>query len=242
MGTCVEAATKDYINAAVPYDATPLIRTLRDLLRGIYAHDMDDAPFRVGVTDLAGRVFAYYPMTGTERTDLANELFESARGAGNQTEKGGDLHLLRALLQTDTSEWVTDWNRDECISRLCHFRPLCLPEILLSDLASWKARQYMLNMEHVARAPQIEYRIQFLLNVLAAEKNVAGGSYVFPRTVLEEFWDLALVRSHAGGYGECWGGDAVTDSMRQMWFGMLAATDFRRHSGLVSPLGPRELC
>jgi hypothetical protein len=236
VAPCVEAATKDYINSAVPYDATPLIKTLRYLLKGIYVYDLDDLPFRVGTTDLAGRVFAYYPMVGRERTELAKELFESA-ARGPQREKGGDLHLLRALLQTDPSEWITDWNRDECISRLCHLTAPTpsLPEIILSDLSGWKARQYMLGLEHMNRAPQIEYRIQFLLNVLAAEKNAEGGGYVFPRKVLEEFWNMALVRQMEGGYGELWGGDAVTDSMRQTWFGMLASTDFRRHSGLVNP-------
>jgi len=230
---CVDAATKEYVNSEEIYDATTLVRTLRDLLRGIYAHDLDDAPFRAGVTDLAVRVFVYHPMNGVDRLELADELFESAR-TGNLEERGGDLHLLRALLQTDTTtEWVVDWNRDECISRLCHVSPSpCLPEVLLSDLSSWKDRQYVLGMELANRSPQIEYRIQFLLNVLAADRKVEGG-YVFPRKVLDEFWDKALTRREPGGYADWWGGDAVTDSMRQIWFGMLALTDFRRHSGLV---------
>jgi hypothetical protein len=211
----------------------PVINTCQFLQREIFANDIEDQNLRSGVTDLLLRLFPYFPTTGEEREQLADKFFRNAV-KGPLDQRGGDLQMLRAMLSTDTSEIVTGWKRDECISNLCFMSP-SLPEVILGELATWKIHQYMSGFEHAQRTPQIELRVQFLVHVLSADKN-AGGGYQFPRKVLEGFWSTALLRSQEGGSEQqYWGGDGVTESIRVVLFHILAALDFRRHSGLVFP-------
>jgi hypothetical protein len=225
---------KERVKSGSPgFDFMPVINTCQFLQRKIFANDIEDQNLRSGVTDLLLRLFPYFPTTGEEREQLADKFFGNAV-KGPVDQRGGDLQMLCALLTTDTSEIVTAWKRDECISNLCFMSP-SLPEVILGELAAWKIRQYMSGFEHVQRTQQIELRVQFLVHVLSADKN-AGGGYQFPRKILEGFWSTALLRSQEGGSEQqYWGGDGVTESIRVVLFHILAALDFRRHSGLVFP-------
>ena len=230
LSTVVDG-TKDRIKSGFPVlDLMPLIYTCQFLQREIFANDIEDMDFQTGVTDLLVRLFPYYPTKGEERERLANVLFQNATN-GPMNQRGGDLQLLRALLCTETSEVVTEWKRDECISKLCLMTP-SLPEVILGELAAWKTRQYVLGFQNAQRGAQIEFRVQFLVHVLAADK-IAGGEYQFPRRVLEEFWNTALLPPEDLGMEQYWGGDGVTESIRIVFFHILANNDFRRHSALV---------
>jgi hypothetical protein len=224
--------TKDRIKTGfLGHEIMPIIETLHFLQREIFVNDIDDVQFRSGITDLLLRLFPYFPTRGEERERLASAFFENAVN-GPMNQRGGDLQLLRILLSTETSEIVTDWNRDECTSKLCLANP-SLPELILGELANWKTRQYTQGLENAQRASQIEIRVQFLVHVLSADKN-AGGEYKFPREILEAFWSTALLSPLEDVRREqYWGGDGVTESMRVVLFHILATLDFRCHSGLV---------
>ena len=215
----------------------PIVRTIQTLLRGFFVHDIEDPHFRSHLTDILLRLFPYYPCTGEERAQLAQHFFEQASG-GPMNQRCGDLTLLRALLLTDTSEFVTGWKRDEVIAHFCALRP-SLPEVILGELAGWKQRQYQLGYEGADRSGQIQFRVQFLMHILQADKNVGGG-YTFPRDVLEDFWRIALMRCGDDGSDQYWGGDGVTETMRVVLFHILAQTEFRRHSGLVWSRGEQD--
>ena len=223
--------SKDKIKTSI-MDSTAIINTVQYLMRGIAANDVDDIPFRSGISDILLRLFPFSPTTGEERNQLADNFFRNA-ATGPVNQRGGDLQMLRALFLTETSEIISGWNRENCMSRLCHLKP-SLPELILGELANWKSRQYVFGAENAQRSPLVELQIQFLIHVLAADKFV-GGDYQFPREVLEEFWSNALIRSgeDPGIEGQFWGGDGVTESLRLILFHTLSGTDFRRHSGLV---------
>jgi len=210
-----------------------IINTVQYLLRGIAANDIDDIAFRSGVSEILLRLFPSYPVTGEERNRLADILFQNA-SMGPRNQRGGDLQLLRALLLTEPTEIIPGWNRDNSMSRLCHMKP-SLPEVILGELAYWKSRQYASGTENAQRSPLVEYQVQFLIQVIAAD-NYVGGGYQFPREVLEEFWSTALIRSgeDPGMQTQFWGGDGVTESLRLILFHALSGIDFRRHSGLVT--------
>jgi len=223
--------SKDRIKTSI-MDSTAIIKTVQYLMRGIAANDIDDIPFRSGISDILLRLFPFSPTTGEERNRLADTFFRNA-ATGPANQRGGDLQLLRALLLTETTEIIPGWNRDNCMSRLCHLKP-SLPELILGELANWKSRQYEFGTENAQRSALVEFQVQFLIQVLASDKFV-GGDYQFPREVLEEFWNNTMIRSgeDPGIETQFWGGDGVTESLRLMLFHTLSGTDFRRHSGLV---------
>lgn len=223
--------SKDKIKTSA-VDNMAIINTVQYLLRGIAVNDIDDIPFRSGVSDILLRLFPSYPVTGDERNRLADIFFQNA-STGPANQRGGDLQLLRALLLTEPTEIIPGWNRDDCMSRLCHKKP-SLPEVILGELAYWKFRQYASGGENAQRSSLVEYQVQFLIQVLAADKYVGGG-YQFPRKVLEEFWSTALTRSgeDPGMETQFWGGDGVTETLRLVLFHTLSGIDFLCHSGLV---------
>jgi hypothetical protein len=218
-------------NTIVPQEEImPLINAVGALLRKAFEMDIEDPTFKQGLTDVLLRIFAYYPSDGNYRTRLV-EVFYHDITQREWSQKGGDIQLLRAILLVEPSDIVTNWNRMECMSQLCFAQP-SLPHIILGELAHWKNRQYSVpELENTQRPLQIESRLQFLIQVLAADRNVRG-SYTFPEAILEEFWNTALMR-HDEGYKQYWGGDMVTEYMRVAFFHLLANCDFRRHSGLV---------
>lgn len=219
------------IKEAIPgLDVTPIIKTMQILLQAVFANDIDDNTIAPGLTDLLLRLFPFYPTTGDERNHLADRFFQNA-SSGPINQRGGDLQILRALLLTETSEIVTGWNREECVSRLCSMTP-SLPEVILDEFTTWKVRQYQLGFEHAQRSAQVEFRVQFLLHVLNADRNV-GGTFQFSRETLEGFWNNTLMRTEEGGLDQWWGGDCVTETVRIIFFHILASVEFQSHSGLV---------
>lgn len=210
----------------------PLINTIQYLLRQTFVNDIDDMKYRSDLTEVLYKILPYFPISNVERVHLADTLFRNSSTLP-MNERGGDLQLLRTLLYKETSIIAQPWKRDEYVSKSCLMAP-SLPEVILGELAGWKTRQYISGLENAQRNNQIEFRVQFLLQVLSWDKS-AGGEYQFPREILEEFWNTALVRSEdsVGMEQQYWGGDGVTESMRVVLFHLIGQVDFRRHSGLV---------
>lgn len=232
------------------------------LLRNVFERDLDDGTFRTGLCDLMVRLFHFYPYTGEERNRLADEIYVQA-SSSSESSCGGDLFVLKALLSTEAADGITSWNREETIARLCRSSPP-LPELILAELAAWKARQRD-GLELRQRTSQVDFRMQFLTYVLAADKNaaerMAGGDsgegrhvagFVFGRATLEEFWRRGMVSVRGErepevelypssvSAPECnwWGGDGVTDTVRYMFFHFLSQQGFGRFSGVVIRLPP----
>jgi hypothetical protein len=228
-------ATKEYttsLGAPIPgWDCMPVIRTVRFLLRAISANDVDDPAFRSQLTECLYRLFPYYPTTGDQRHEIAEDCFKSA-STGPMEERLGDLQVLRTLVMADSADFVTGWKREDCVHRLCMFTP-SLPEVILEELAGWKRRQYMFGLENAERAAQIQVRVQLLMLVLGIERNPVDG-FRFPREVLEDFWNTALMRTEDGGNDQYWGGDLVTEHMRLMLFHTISTTELRRSPALVA--------
>jgi hypothetical protein len=219
-----------------------LVECFQHILRKFFERDLEDAVFRGAMYDLMVRLFHIYPYTGEERNRLAETIFIQA-STEPEFSSGGDLFVLKALLSTDTSDAITGWNREDTISRLCRASP-ALPELLLADLAGWKCRQRG-GMEVMQRVTQVDFRMQFLTYALAADRN-AGGTFVFSRQTLEEFWTRGLVRemgepredevelcAPSVGLESWWGGDGATDTVRSMFFHFFSLREFRWLSGVV---------
>jgi len=220
------------------------------LLRNFFERDLEDVVFRGAIYDLMIRLFHVYPSTGEERNRLADTIFLQA-STEPDVSRGGDLLVLKALLSTEATDAITAWNREETIARLCRASPP-LPDLILAELAGWKARQQN-GMELTQQTSQVDFRIQFLNYVLAGDKN-AGGGFVFSRETLRQFWTTGLVGSrgdlsegdvelylptNANGGGlaveNWWGGDGVTDTVRLLFFHVFSQQEFRRLSGVVNP-------
>jgi hypothetical protein len=218
-------------NSSTEWDYMPYINTLQSLLRTVFALDVEDRTFRDNCINALTKIFQYYPKNGDERTRLAEEIFKKA-ATGPVDQRGGDLLVVRALLYAESADTVTLWKREECTHRLCMQKP-SLPEVILGELATWKKQRYSLGMENVDRQGHVMVWVQFFLHILLFDRQVLGG-YVFPREVLEEFWNSALMRSGNGGNERLyWGGDSITDMMRVMFFHLLSREDLKRFSGLV---------
>jgi hypothetical protein len=215
------------------WDYTPYVKTLWNLLKTVFAIDLDDRNFREGCAMALTKIFRCYPADGAERTQLAERILGSAT-MGPMAQRGGDLFVLRALLFADAADTVTNWKREECVRRLCMFTP-SLPEVILGELAAWKKRQYSLGQEHAERGNIVPTRLHNLLYVLNYDR-IGLGDYTFPREVLEEFWTAALLRPGVNGNErQFWGGDTLTEMMRLTFFHVFARDkeDFRRYSALV---------
>jgi len=227
-----------------------LVACFQYLLRNVFERDLEDVVFQGAIYDLMIRLFHVYPSTGEERNRLADTIFLQASTEPGFS-RGGDLLVLKALLLSEAADAITAWNREETIARLCQASPP-LPDLILAELAGWKARQKN-GMELTQRTSQVDFRIQFLSYVLSADKN-AGGGFVFSRETLREFWTRGLVGSEgdpsegdvemypptsANGGGlvveNWWGGDGVTDTVRFLFFHVFSQQEFRRLSGVVYP-------
>jgi len=212
------------------WDFMPLLKAMRYMLREQFAQDVDDTLFRQSLQEYLCRIFTFYPATGVQRMQLAAEFFHNAT-VGPMESRGGDLQVLRALLLAETHSMVTNWKKEQCVQELCQSTP-SLPGLILEELAAWKKRQYDAGSENAERPAQIQFRLQFLFQVLSATQ-VAGG-FTFPRQVLEGFWNSALASSaDSAAEHVYWGGDFVTENMRLLLFHILATVDFNQHSGLV---------
>jgi len=230
----VSEAVKDHtlaVRAPIPgWDFMPVVLTIRYLLRELFAHDVDDMTFRESLMNYLTRVFGYYPPLGEHRRNLAQDFFQDAINSPMES-RAGDLQVLRGLLVTETHEMVTDWKKEECAHEFCRSNP-SLPGLILEELAAWKKRQYDCGLQNAERPGQIQFRIQYLFNVLYFTSSVGG--FVFPRHVLEGFWDSALASSEdEAAESVFWGGDYVTESIRLILFHGLSTIDINRHSGLV---------
>ena len=118
--------------------------------------------------------------------------------------------------------------------KLCSETP-SLPEVILKDLADYKERQYSLGRENSDLTINIRLRYHFLIMVLNFERT-ARGTFHFTQEVLENFWSKVLVsnRSEAQGSTErFWGGDYLTECMRECLFENFVKYDIRNHAGFV---------
>jgi hypothetical protein len=214
---------------AVPiqrWDFMPVIKTVRYLLEQLFENNFEDSPIRIQLQEVAGHVFSCYPMTGEARVELAQKLFQNASFAIKHP--GVELQILRALLLSEVNDLVKNWDGRACLAELCRCTP-SLPEVMLDEIIMWKKRQSDLGMEKVERPSQSQYRIQDLFNFLGMERQ-----FTFPETVLERFWNEALVgRVEKEIQGAYWGGDLITESLRIYWFHTFGNVDFDRHPGFV---------
>ena len=87
------------------------------------------------------------------------------------------------------------------------------------------------------RHGQVEFRMQFLLDVLMLDK-AGGGGFTFTRETLTGFWTRAMLRP-AGEKDAMvteerfWGGDAVTDNLRLAFLRAVSQRPFHVYSGFV---------
>jgi hypothetical protein len=168
--------------------------------------------------------------------NLANNFFFKA-STGRPDERGIDLLLLQTLLVTEPSEFVLGGKRDELVHKLCSGTP-SLPVVILNDLEDYKDRQYSLGRENTEVGPHIRLRYSFFMSVLHAER-VAGGDFHFTQEILENFWSKVLTSGKPGTSGldeQFWGGDYITECMRDILFEFIWKYDVRSHAGLVNLL------
>jgi hypothetical protein len=241
LNECVVDPMKQQQGVANEFEVEEgLVAAFKYILREFYERDIEDTGFRVTIYQLMARLFQRYPPTGEERTRLAETTFLQA-STGPEFSRGGDLLVLKALISAEADDTITGWSREQTMSRLCRARPP-LPDLILSELAAWKGRQQG-GLENMMRLAQVDFRIQFLLDVLTLDK-AAGGGFTFTHETLTGFWKTAMVRTAGGDDGmvvggRFWGGDLVTDSMRLAFLRTISQRPFHLYSGLVlSPFSP----
>lgn len=236
-------STRDASGAPIMgWDYMPVIKTLRYLLRGLVLSDVDDPHYRKYLFDTLARLFQNYPSTGVERIGLARQLFLKA-STGQPNERGTDLQLLQALLLTETSRAVLNANREDIVRDLCSETPP-LPEVILQDLADYKDRQYGLGRENTDLSTHIRLRISFLMSVLNANK-VGQGNFHFTGDILESFWNKVLTSGLPIEHQleeRFWGGDYITECMRDILFEFIWKYDIHNHAGLVHLLSFHADC
>jgi hypothetical protein len=232
--TVIQATLAD---GSAEWDYMAYVKTLRTLLRIPSVLESDDPNFRDGVCGHLAKLFRYHPANGADRTRLAEDILRNAT-MGPILQRGGDLLVLKSLLWAEAAETVTQWNKNECTRLLCSLTP-SLPEVLLGILTTWKKRQYSLGLENIERPGHVATWMQYLVHVLAFDK-LGSGEYQFPREILEEFWSSALLRLGGAGAGgnelQYWGGDFVTETIRNGFFAFVTREEPRTNSGLVFPL------
>ena len=226
--------TRDVSGAPIMgWDYMPAIKTLRYLLHGLVRSDVDDPHYRKYLFDILARLFQNYPSTGVERMKLANHLFLKA-STGKPPERGTDLQLLQVLLVTETSQAVLNANREDIVRELCSETPP-LAVVILQDLADYKGRQYSLGRENADMSAHIRLRFSFLMSVLNADK-VGQGNFHFGAEILEDFWNKVLTSGLPVEHQldqRFWGGDYITECMRDILFEFMWKYDIRNHAGLV---------
>jgi len=204
-----------------------IVDTIRYLYRELFKRDIEHDWVRPMLDELACKIFSFFPQ---DRLALAHDFFLKAC---ESPDNAGDLQLLRVFLMFKDPETSPDLDKSAFCVQLCFSRP-SLPEIILRDLAHWKDQQYARGLEMDPRR-EIDFRLPFLLTVLGLVGE-SGHTFKFSKELLEEFWDKVLLRKSDGeldlGF---WGGDALTESMRESFFKFLYAIKFEDHSGLVIP-------
>ena len=218
------------------WDYMPVIRTVRYLLRCLVLSDVDDSHFRKFLYDILNKLFQNYPLNGAERINLANHFFSKA-STGEPDERGTDLELLHVLLVAEPSEFVLDGKREEMVHKLCAETPP-LPVVILNDLAEYKERRYNLGRENTELSDHIRLRCDFLMSALDCEK-LSQGNFQFTQEVLEGFWSKVLSSASPASREQeerFWGGDYITECMRDILFEFLWKCDICSHAGLVNLL------
>jgi hypothetical protein len=220
---------KEYAMQA-PSDGIAIFKTIQHLMKEAYLAGIDEYGFRGSFSEIAAKLFCFYPTTAEDRHRLADMLLTSA-SSGSESQRGVDCQLLRALFQSDPSETVPDWNKEDCMTMLCQ-RVTSLPEIILDECSTWKLKQYVLGLENTDRTAQIQIRLQFLTSALVMNK----AHFSFSRELLDRLWNSALSRPSDVGPGEeqqYWGGDHITDTARLIFFHFLINPDIRLYQETV---------
>lgn len=231
LNNIVDLAREPTGGALLGWDFMPVINTIQYLLHGLIVGDIDDPHFRKFLFDILNKLFQSYPTNAIERRNLADHLFNKASNSP-PGERGTDLQLLQSLLTTEPLD--PDVKREDLVHKLCSETP-SLPEIILRDLAEYKERQYNLGRENTGSNLNVRIRYHFLMSVLNSERT-ARGKFHFTPEVLESFWSKVLVsnRSEAQGLDErFWGGDYITECMRESLFENIVKYDIRIHVGFV---------